>query len=352
MNIKKLFGLLACVAVSAVAINAYANTTTNWFGASASNTDLVLTSATTNGASITVSDSKITIYNDYSALLSVKPKPEVESPALNDGLVTITSSAYLAPSSTNNLPVASTISDAQVGFAVAYDDTNATNYYYYVRTDDSTGTWTKWAAPKVPAEGTDTSFTITIDYRVPSATFTIGEYSVTCNASSTPAFVPGETALNDVAAFGSGSISSIGVEYEVAVCAVVANDKTTKYGSIADAFAAGGTSGASGTINYINSSGTAQGATAANGLDAATCLSLGLDATSETAVARFIPADSDTGTGTIALKLATKVDTGVNVTYTIGGSGSGTQTTNTGVVTIPTTTGVYTITPKSVSAVD
>ncbi len=344
MNTKKLFGLLACAAASAVAINAYANTTTNWFGASASESTLTLTSATTNGAAITVSDGKITIDNEYSTLLSVKP--ETASPALNDGLVTITSSAYLTPCSTNDLPAASTISDAKVGFAVAYDDTNATNYYYYVRMGDSTGTWTKWADPKVPAEGTDTSFTITIDYRVPSATFTIDEDSVTCNSTTTPAFVPGVTALTDVAAFGSGTITSVAAQYEVGVCAV----SSTLYGSVSDALAAGGTSGTSGTIQYINSSGAAVSNTAANGLDAATCLSLGLDATSETAVARFIPADSDTGTDTIALQLATEVDTGVYVTYTINdGTNDSTQKNKTGIVTIPTTTGVYTITPTSVS---
>ncbi len=336
MNAKSVFGLLACAAVSAVAFNAYANTTTNWFGASASGTALTLTTAVTNGAAVTVSDGKITLNNDYSSLLSVAP--ETASPALNDGLVTITSSAFLTPCSTNDLPAASTISDAQVGFAVAYDDTPTSNYYYYVRSGASAGTWTKWPEPAVPTGTSDTTFIITLDYRKSKVKFTVGE-----NSTDEILFVPATATLANVAAFGTGTLTSIDTKYEVATCAVVSGSTTNKYGSVADAKAAGGTAS---NISYINSKGTAVSAAAANGMSAAVCVAVGLDPTSETAVLRAVPVATDSDASNITLQLATTAESGV--TYTVKNASSETVSTSTDAtaIKIPTDTGVYTITPS------
>ncbi len=333
MNAKKMFGLLACAAASAVAFNAYANTTTNWFGVSASGTDLTLTTATTNGAAVTVSNGKITIDNEYSTLLSIAP--ETASPALNDGLVTITSTAVLTPCDASNLPDSSTITDAKVGFAVAYDGA-ATNYYYY-----ASSTWTATETVVADPEAA-TTFTITMDYRTKKAAFAVGATPSTIASNVT--FVSSSTTLTDIAAFGSGSISSIAAKYEVAVCAVVEGSTTNKYGSVADAKTAGGSTS---TIVAVNSSGTvAESATAANGLSSAVCMALGLSTTDSTANITVAPPATDTDTTKITL--AVSLPSGAEadaVKFVVSDGSSSSEYTDASAIKVPLSAGTYTITP-------
>ncbi len=326
MKNKYMFGLLACAAVSAVAFNAYANTTNDWFGAAASGTTLNLTTAVTNGAAVTVADSKITIDNDYSTLLAVGP--QTAEPPLNDGLVTITSTAVLTPCASTDLPT--DISAAQVGFAVAYNGT-ATNYYYYTASDEA---WVN-TEDAVATPESATSFTIVLDYRTKYATFKVGDSTV----AGPVTFTSSATKLTDVAAFGSGSISSIAATYEVGV---VSYDSKL-YGSVADAKTAGGSAS---NISYINSSGTAVSATASNGMSAAVCVAVGLDPADESAVLRAVPVATDNDADNITLQLATTAESGV--TYTVkNASGTEVASTNDGTaIKIPTNTGVYTITPS------
>ncbi len=321
MKTKHILGLLACAAASAVAMNAYANTTTNWFGASATDSTLNLTAATTNGAAVTVANSTITIDNDYSTLLSVAPS--TATPALNDGLVTITSTAVLTPCAYTDLPDSSTISDAKVGFAVAYNGT-ATNYYCYA----IGGGWGATSA-SVSDPSAATTFTITIDYRTKVASFAVGENVVSNNVS----FTTDDTALTDVAAFGTGSISSIDAKYEVAV----AQYGSVKYGSYAEAITAAGENKSS--IQVVSSSGEVQDAgTAANGLQKWECAALNIE---ETAQVALQPATKQhSGVITLATSGIT-ADDGITVKYTVNGSGSY----DADDIQIPMEAGTYTIAP-------
>ncbi len=334
MNAKKMFGLLFCAIASAAAISTYANTSNNWFKAQASGSTLTLTTATTNGVEITVAEDKITLDNDYSSAFSVKP--ETASPALNDGLVTISSSAYLAPCAFADLPAATTITDAQVGFATAYEN-DVTNYYYYARTGASAGSWTKWDTPTVPAPQTDTAFTITLDYRTSNAVFTVG-----ANSTAAVAFVPvSDATLTDVAAFGSGTISSIDAKYEVGV---VSYDSKL-YGSVADAKTAGGTAS---NINYINESGEAVSPTAANGMSAAVCVALGLPTTVANTNITVAPPATDTDAANITLAVALPANAESNaVKFTVNDGSSSTEYMDASAIKIPLSGGTktYTITP-------
>ncbi len=332
MKAKKMFGLLACAAASAVAMNAYANTTTNWFGATASEATVTLTEATTNGNYAAVADGKITIDNDYSTAFAVTPT--TKSPARSDGLVTITSTAVLTPCAASDLPASTSISDAKVGFAVAVDGT-ATNYYCYAKGAGWGATSTAVADPSAT-----TTFTITIDYRTSVASFAVGGTVVSNNVAFTTA-----SGLTDVAAFGTGSISSIAAKYEVAVCAVVDESTTNKYGSVADAKAAGGSTS---TIKAVDSSGTvAESATAANGLSAAVCVALGLSTTDSTANIAVAPlaTDTDTENVTLAVNVTAAPEAGVVKFGVKKDDGEPTYYDDSAAIKIPLEAGTYTITP-------
>lgn len=341
MKAKTLMGMIAC-AGACVSLSAFGNTTNYWFDVTASGS-LVNTStdttATTNSVAVTVAENgKLVLDNDSSNPLVVAT---TASAPLSDNVVKISGVALLTPSSTNGFEVTT---GAKAGFAVGIDDNNATNFYGFAN-----NAWVKLTGDASNADTQDTTFSLVLDYRVPNVRFYVGDTQLAAVDSGATEFAltDGTSSFTAIDAFGSGSITSITGSYEVAVCAV----GTTKYGSITDALAAGGTSGSSGSIEYISSSGAPVSATAANGLDAATCIAIGVDPSSATAVARFVPADSDTESNRVTLKVSSEnVDTGVYVTYTINdGTSSTTQQSNDGTVKIPTTTGVYTITPTSVS---
>ncbi len=326
MKTQKMFGLLACAAASAVAINAYANTTTNWFSGAAAAPTPSATGGAWNSNYASSTAEAITIDNDYSTALTLTPT--TASPARSDGLVTITSTAVLTPCSTNDLPTAITISDAQVGFAVAYDDTPTSNYYYYVRSGASAGTWNKWETPSVPTDTSDTTFTITLDYRTSNVVFTVG-----MNSTDEIAFVPATAALANVAAFGTGSISSIEAQYEIAV----AQYNSVKYGSYAEAVTAAGNNKSS--IQVVNSSGEAQAAgEASNGLQKWECAALNI---AEDAQVALQPATKQNANKITLATSGITADDGLTVKYSVNGSGSY----DADDIQIPMTAGTYTIAP-------
>ena len=340
MKTKTLMGMIAC-AGACVSLSAFGNTNADWFSASASGTTPSLSGVAASGT-YTVEGSKFKVDNDSDSALVFTPDASTTATNMSDGVVTIVAAAELTPSSASDL---SAVTGAKVGLAVGVDS-DITNYYAYA----AAGWKTLSAAGVTVPDSGDTSFKIILDYRTRTAQFYIGSTLMTygdTTPTTAPAFAAGTDSVVDIQAYGSGSITSIDADYEVAVAAY----NGTKYGSIAEALAAGGTSGSSGTIAYIDGSGAPVSATAANGLDAATCIAIGVDPSSDTAVARFVPADSDTESNRVTLKVSSEnVDTGVYVTYTINdGTSSTTQKSNDGTVKIPTTTGVYTITPTSVS---
>ena len=343
MKAKTLMGMIAC-AGACVSLSAFGNTTNYWFDVTASGSSVSTsagTTATTNNVAVTVAeDGKLVLDNDSSNPLVVAT---TASSSLSDNVVKISGVALLTPSSTNDFEVTT---DAKAGFAVGIDDNSATNFYGYAN-----GEWHKLSGDASNADTQNTSFSLVLDYRVPNVRFYVGDTLLTdADTQETSAFdlASGATGFTAIDAFGSGSITSITGSYEVAVCAI-ANEK--KYGSVSDAITAGGTTG---TIQYINNSGTPVGVTAANGLDAATCIALGVDPTSDSAVVRFVPADSDTDAEKVTLKVnSDNVDTALYVTYSVSdGTTTMKQKSSNGTVKIPTTTGVYTITPTSVSTTE
>jgi len=350
MKAKTLMGMIACASACAVS---YANVNDPWFSGAASGTSLtaetgswkqnnvVITGSTENG--VTVAEGAITLENEDSSKLSLVPG--AASPALNDGLVTITSTAVLTPSEYSSLDTE--ITGAHAGFTVVSETVNNVESFYYCGyASGETTRWIRFTTGPQSASA-ETTFTIQLDYRTHKVKFLVGNTALTDGSATEFSIGSSYNALSSVDAFGSGTLKSIATEYERAVCVV----DETKYGSITDALSRGGTSGSSGSIQYISSSGVPVSATAANGLDAATCIAIGVDPSNEDAVARFVPADSDTDSNRVTLKVRSEnVDTGVYVTYTINdGTSSTTQQSNDGTVKIPTTTGVYTITPTSVS---
>ena len=156
--------------------------------------------------------------------------------------------------------------------------------------------------------------------------------------TTAPSFADGTDTLLDIAAYGSGSISSIDTDFEIAVVDV----NGTKYGSVADAQAAGGDAT---TIKVVDSAGAVVNkTTAANGLSAAVCAALGLDVTDPNANIAVAPVATDTATDKITLHLTTST-TGTEaglVGYTVTGSATVYDADS---IQIPLEAGTYTITP-------
>ena len=354
MKAEKVLGVVACAVACVASVNAFADQIA-WFNGNVGSTTTsgisTPTSASWNATlpdGVTLAEGSITLDNDSSTALVLTPADSSE-PALSDQVVTISSTAVLTPSDASDL---GDVEGAKAGFAVGVSNNGVdTNFYGYASGLTAGSRWVKLSGTVPQGENASTTFSIVLDYRTDkkNVKFYLGDTQLTDASDSAVkewAIDSLAASLSNVAAYGSGSLSALSATCEKAVVAI----GTVKYGSVADALADNGTSGASATIKYVNSDGTPGSVTAANGLDAATCVALGVDATAQSAVVRFVPADSDTDANNVTLKVGSdNVDTGLYVTYTIGGDGSGTQTTNDGTVKIPTTTGVYTITPTSVS---
>lgn len=333
MKAKKLMGVIAC-AGACVSLSALANTTNGWFGVSV-NTDIETANCTTNGAAVQVDDSKIILDNDLESALTITPG---SGATLSDGLVTITSTALLTPSDASELGAIT--GGAQAGFAVAVAG-NQTNFYGYASAGKSGDpAWIKFTTGPADPEA-DTTFTIALNYRDKKVSFYNGSTLLTDGTSSEFSISSEFVNLANVAAYGSGSISSVTSQYEVAVAAY--GDK--KYGSGAEAVKA---AGASGTVLDINP--TTGEATdkkqATNGLYAWQCDVLGIE---PDASIPLVPATKEVASDKIAVAVSgyTPVD-GVSVKFQVkhGDSLVSDAKYDADAIGIPMTTGQYTVVPE------
>ena len=320
MKARKFMGMIAC-AGACVSLSAFANTTNGWFGVAVENNAIVHPNCETNGVAVTIDGTSIVLENDSDSALTITPASGND--ALSDGLVTITSSAVLTPSDASELGAVT--GGAQAGFAVAVAG-NETNFYGYASASkNGEPDWNKLSGT-VPAEGTATSFSIVLDYRTSTVRFyKDGELlSGLTNDVPTSSFAISNNFvnLNNIAAYGSGSINSITSQYEVAVVAY--NNK--KYGSVADAIEAGGTSA---NIMDVDASGhVSESSEATCGLSVAVCKALGISTTASAADApavKVVPAATDTETAKIKLQLdptGLTLDPGVVVKFSVKKGGT------------------------------
>lgn len=321
MKAKTIVGLMAC----AVLVPAFADTinnnnpnnnasSTEWFSTSAS-----ATKGATWSSEPTVESAKLVIDADVGTPATLTPTDAAADGNASDGLVTITSKAYLAPSAKADLPTAAVLNNAQVGFAVA-TESETTSFYAYVRKASTTvndktvqnGEWIALTGVNPPANEADTEFKIDIDYQNKKVSFSVKVNDAYVALSGTPADAPASTSsfdfvpvdnttawLSDVAAIGSGTITSIDAAYENAV-AVVDN---VRYGTIAGAYTAAG-SGGTVAVWDPETGAAAKEQTAANGLSKAECIALGI---AQDGLLAFEPAAADKkvqGKITIATKVA------------------------------------------------
>ena len=331
MKSEKVLGLLACALACTISGSAFANTTNSWFGVKPTGTDIGLASVTTNG--VAVENSCIQIDGDSETALTFTPT--VADPALNDGLVTITSSAVLTPSDVSDL---APVDGAHAGFAVAVAN-DVTNFYGYASAG-GTGNAPAWiklnGAPSNPEEAT--TFTIALNYRDSKVSFYQGDTLLTDGTASEFNISNDFTRLSYVSAYGSGAISSVTSQYEVAVAAYGGK----KYGSGAEAVKAKGSG--SGDIQDIDSNCDATSQKqATNGLYAWECDVLNIATDASIALQ---PADKAV-TGKITLKLAevNQPADGVTVTFGVNDGTSTAGSFASDCIEIPMTTGTYTVVP-------
>ena len=347
MKAKKLMGVIAC-AGACVSLSALANTTNGWFGVSVNDTTVNAgsCSVTTNNVAVTSTETagKIVLDNDLESALTITPGSGTA--VLSDGLVTITSTAVLTPSDASELGAVT--GGAQAGFAVAVDG-NETNFYGYASAGGEGGApdWIKFTAGPANPEA-DTTFTIAINYRDKKVSFYNGSTLLTDGTSSEFSISNEFVNLSNVAAYGSGSISSVTSQYEVAVVAYNGN----KYGSVADAITAGG---ATGTIKDVTSSGAiSEAVTAANGLPVAVCKALGISTTEEnTAAVEIVPTATDPDEHNVTLQLdpSVQVESGVAVKFAVkqGNSEVTGSPFASNAIKVPLAAGTYTIEPVGVA---
>ena len=340
MKAKKLMGVIAC-AGACVSLSALANTTNGWFGVSVNDTTVNAgtCTVTTNSVPVTSTETagKIVLDNDIESALTIAPA--AETAALSDGLVTITSTAVLTPSDASELGAVT--GGAQAGFAVAVAG-NETNFYGYASAGGTGGepTWVKFSTGPANPEA-DTTFTIAINYRDKKVSFYNGATLLTNGTSSEFSISNEFVNLANVAAYGSGSISSVTSQYEVAVAAYDGK----KYGSGAEAVKAKGSG--SGDIQDIDSNGSiAEDPLAANGLYAWECDVLGVAKDDKVP---FKPAA--TVNGSITLQIASEIEEGIAATFKVSGDNgvnwSGSYPS--GAIQIPQAQGKYLIKPDQIT---
>ena len=289
MKAKKLMGMIAC-AGACVSLSALANTNTNWFDVAVSNGDLVLTDVATNGVAVTIEESKIKLDGDDPLSFT----PAADKDVLSDGLVTICAKAELTPSSVSEF---ASPSDAKTGFAVGIDGSGNTNYYGFAN-----GAWTNLTGSVNPPATGDTEFKLVVDYRVPNVKFFVKSNDEYVQIGEKEGYaIATASNLTRIEASGSGSLSLVDADYEIAV----AQYGETKYGSIAEAKTAAG--GDAGNVQDISPTGVVQdpGAKAANGMDYVVCEALGLSVTDSNANIAVAPAAIDTAVNAITLQLTT-----------------------------------------------
>lgn len=343
MKAKKLMGMIAC-AGACVSLSALANTTNGWFGVSVNDTTVNAgtCTVTTNDVAVNSTETvgKIVLDNDIESALTIAPV--AGTAALSDGLVTITSTALLTPSDASELGAIT--GGAQAGFAVAVNSDNQTNFYGYASAGGTGGApdWIKFTTGPANPEA-DTTFTIAINYRDKKVSFYNGT-TLLVDAESHSEFSISNNFVNlsNIAAYGSGSISSVTSQYEVAVAAYGDN----KYGSGAEAVKAKGDG--AGEIKDIASDGSiAENPLAANGLYAWECDVLGV---AKDAKIPFKPAA--TVNGSITLQIASEIEDGIAATFKVYSVGNETALGSypSHAIQIPQAQGKYLIKPDQITA--
>ena len=341
MKAKTLMGMIAFASAS-VSLSAFANTTNGWFGVTVSDETATYAHIAKNDKG-TVANSKISLTDvEQEDALVFTPDSSCTITNNNDGIYVIGASVALVPCSTNDF--VAPVENAKAGIVAGIDGLGATNYYGY-----ADGTWNKLSGVDVVESG-DTTFRIVLNYRdTPKKVyFYIGE------GAGETAFGPyemddtdGATALANIQAWGTGSISSVTGGYEVAVAAY--ND--IKYGSIAEATTAATTAGeTSADVQGVSPTGDIQekSATAENGMSYVVCEALGLSTTDPTANIAVAPVAVDSATDKITLELTTQnlgPEAGlVGYEVYLGNVKKG-STYNADGIQIPLEAGTYTIKP-------
>ena len=343
MKAEKVLGVVACAVACVASVNAFADQIA-WFDGKVNTTTTSAISVPTNASwnatlpdGVTLANGSISLDNDSSTALVLTPAASSE-PALSDQVVTISSTAVLTPNDASDL---GDVEGAKAGFAVGVSNNGAyTNFYGYASGLASGSRWVKLSGTVPQGENATTTFSLVLDYRAGKQTvkfFYGGNQLSSVDAPVTNEWGISATGLDSIAAYGSGSLTALSATCEKAVVAI----EGVKYGSVADAEAAGGNAS---TIKVVDSTGeVVDKATAENGLSAAVCAVLGLDVEDSTAQAKATPVDNDTDQDNITLAILV-LESGV-VKFTVSGGGTSKDYTDASAIKIPLTTGVYTITP-------
>jgi hypothetical protein len=327
MKAKTMLGLIAC-ASACVSLSAFGNETNDWFDVTVVSGDIVPNHCSTNGAAVTIEGSAIKLEDASLGINNFAAAPT------SDGIVKISATALLTPSSTNDF--ADVSDQSKAGFAVGIDDQDKTNFYGYAN-----GVWHKLLG--TPGDG-ETTFSMIINYRDTNVCFYVGNDLLDDGVTSIFNLASDANGLNGISASGSGYITSVTGAYEVAVAAY--GDK--KYGSIAEASSAVKAASAAdptATVQVVNADGSTEdaNAVAANGLRKIVCEALGLPMNDSTANIAVAPVATDDDSGNITLELTlSNVTEPDAVGFVV--SGSDTKYDADG-IKIPLTAGTYTITP-------
>ena len=327
MKAKTMLGLIAC-ASACVSLSAFGNETNGWFGVKVENAEIVHHNCATNGAAVTIDGSAIKLEDASLGIDSFAAAPT------SDGIVKISATALLTPSSTSDFDVSGS---PKAGFAVGIDGQNETNFYGY-----ASNSWHKLTGV-TPGAG-ETSFSMILNYRDKVVSFYVDDVLLTSEGTLTL----DADSLASISASGSGSITSVTGAYEVAVAAY--GDK--KYGSIAeasDAVKAASIEDPTATVQVVNENGTLEpaDAVAANGLRKIVCEALGLPMNQSTANIAVAPAATDTDQNniTLAVNVAGAPEASA-VKYEVKKNGVFDHYSDSAAaVTIPLQAGTYTITP-------
>ena len=331
MKAKTLMGMIAC-AGACVSLSAFGNNTNNWFNARVDGSNITLSGVSTNGVAVQVSDGKIVLDNEKESALKFTPV----ATNMSTGVSVIRATAELTPSDATSLDT--TLPEAKVGFAVGIAG-NATNYYGF-----ASGEWFKLDGVNPPDSG-NTEFQLILDYRSATAQFFVenaGSYQIlSTNNGTTTTFTFDKGSASNISgidAYGSGSISSLAGDFELAVAVY----DGTKYGSIAEAMIDAGSN--KDNIKVVDDNGTASSGEAANGLQKWECAALNI---AEDAEIEVTPAAA-------SKKIANKITLAANITpaenitvkFAVGaGNAEPTGEFNADAIGIDKASGEYTIKP-------
>lgn len=345
MKAKTIVGLMACAVLAPAFADIDNNkpTTNDWFRASVSGESVSVTGAAWNTTpAVEGSTTKVMVIDaDVTSPATLTPTTADADTKASCGVVTIASKAYLAPSAVADLPSATALGNAQVGFAVATESETA-SFYAYTKTSDNSGVWTKLEGANPPSTETDTEFTIVLNYNTRKVTFMVGSTTLSAAGDSSAtelSFTPAAAMVSDVAAIGSGTITSIDAKFENAV-AVGKDGKA--YGTIAQAY---NTTGEGTVAVWDPENGVAyKDQTTANGLGKAVCMALNIAPDAKIALE---PA-AQTVENKVVLKTAVAPVDGVTALFTVStlsGTSAGVGSYTASNIQIPLGTGTYQVIP-------